>query len=157
MNTKNVARTLVSKLKRVLLAALVAIVLFSSLPVGEAHAASGSSYSSIKCGIRSFDVNLNIRGAYDGQWVKYRLVTRTVATGAITYTPWSQAARVYGIAKNWFSYPHAVTRNTVISVYPEILYWNGVAWERPTPIVGPHYEPWAGSMPNTYPRCTVLA
>ena len=157
MNTKKVARTLVSKLQRTLLAVLILMVLFSSVPVSEAHAASGASYSSIKCGIRSFDVNLNIRGAFDGQWVTYRLVTRVVATGAITYSPWSQAARVYGITKNWFSYPHAVTRNTVISVYPEILYWNGVNWERPTPIAGPHYEPWAGTMPNTYPQCTVLA
>ena len=157
MNTKNIARNMASKVQRTLLAVLVVMVLFGSLPVGKAQAASGASYSSIKCGIRAFDVNLNIRGAFDGQWVTYRLVIRTVATGAIIYTPWSQAAPIYGISKTWFSYSHAVTRNTVISVYPEILYWNGVNWERPTPTVGPHYEPWAGTMPNTYPQCTVLA
>jgi len=156
MNTNKVSRGLVSKLQRTLLTALVVMVMFGSLPVDKAHAASGSSYSSIKCGTKSFNTNLVIKGAFDGQWVKYRLIMVN-GYGSTTYTNWSPSFRVYGMPKIWFTTPYAVTRNLLISVVPEILYWNGTSWERPAPKIGPHYEAWADSIPNSTPYCTILA
>ena len=161
MNTKKDSSGTVSRLQRTLLAVLVLIVLFGSFPVGGAQAASGASYSSIKCGIQSFDVNLVIQGAFDGQWVTYRLIIlQANPDGSVStvYTDWTPSFQVYAISKNWFTiYPYAVTNHTMISVVPEILYWNGISWENPGAVPGPHYEAYADSIQNFYPYCTVIA
>ena len=131
MNTKNVARGMASKLQRALLAGLVIIVLFGSMPVGRAKASSavGLIQTSVTCLKGYYRFNPGFVPTYEGQWVYFRLWLLDSATGIYQPTGWAYL-RAYANSPSGF-HDFSAPSGTIISIITEAYFYNATtsSWE----------------------------
>jgi hypothetical protein len=159
MNTKKFSRGMVSKLQRTLLAMLVVIVLFGSLPVGKAHAqAIVIINSKIMCGIQQFRYVLYASSPSYSHYARFRLHTfiwdsKQGWLGPST-SPWKTVPITPGAGNLLMDTTfRPITSQTTISVYTEVEFSYGNTWVKGGQGYGTHIEP--SGLQNQYAWCTV--
>jgi len=130
MNTKVASRGMISKLQRFLLAVLAVMIVFSSLPVRNAQAATYLSYHySVRCGVGSYQYNFTAVGDFKDQMIIYRLyeyavqpnggevLLRVLPSSTQWYWAWAQSvgwSSMYGTT--YPSQQFSAPKNTFIRV-----------------------------------------
>jgi hypothetical protein len=138
MNTKLASRGLFSRLRRVLMALLVVMLLFGSVPVGRARAAATGWFDSfVRCNQGYYTYTFSVQGAYNNQYVAYRFHEYRW-NGA--WIPVQTSSWGYFWATTPF--PPAITnatlnpatKNTYVRVITEVLFWDNVTNRYQSPI-----------------------
>jgi hypothetical protein len=151
MNTKNAARTLVSKLQRILLAVMLAAVVFSTLPVEKAHALANFD-GSVRCDQGYYKYTFYASGDYPGQLIAFRFreyrVNRDYTLTFVKMIPASSFYYVQATSTDTNSMNAAIntlvvpaSKNTFVMVQTEVWFYDSVArkYQGPYYGVGKHY------------------
>lgn len=150
MNTKNVSLRMASRLQRILLAVVLVGVLFTTLPVNNAHAMAYFN-GEVRCNQGYYTYTFNVSGDYRNQWVSFRFREyRVNANGSATWvktTGWYQV-QATGLAQDYINLspeltvtPNYASKGTWVQVWTEAWFWDNVTqqYRGPNYGLGDHY------------------
>jgi hypothetical protein len=145
MNTKNVARRMASKLQRTLMALLVLVVLFGSMPIRMAQAGSGAAFSDVYCKQGFYNHTISVQGAYNNQSVAYRFREYDLRNGAWVLkltSNWRYVTATTNLIMHIDQVFVPATKGTTIHVQTEVWYWNNVTrrYEGPIYRLASHHD-----------------
>lgn len=134
-------RGLVGKLQKALVVTLALVILFGAIPVGRAQAATGGVISSVHCERGYYNYTVAVNGATPYQWVAIRYWQYNFQNGV-----WTSIISDWTVVQAQGPYTNIINANIYansgawVTVYTQVLYWNGIGYEETYGFLAGHYD-----------------